>query len=363
MSSHVLSAWARAMLCLGPALMLPWNAISQGCVSAPGNPMCSLLPGDLEHSLSQANTWTASFTYRYFESFRHFVGDEEQPERIEIGNNVINTVHSWDLALTYGINSRWSVSAAVPFFYAERTSWYEHTRTNRHSMDAGGLRDVRFTTDYWLRNPDEHPAGNIALGIGFEAPTGDDHATDIAYRQTGEVRRPVDPSIQPGDGGWGVLLQIQGYQRLFPNAFAYLQGNYLLTPEEQNDTETPLGDSPTTAPNRKYGSIADQYFGRVGMSYTFWPEQGLTLSFGGRIEGIPAYDAVGDSMGFRRPGYTISVEPSIAWSFGRNVLAVYAPVAVYRNRERSAPEVALHRPRGDAAFADYSIIASFSRRL
>lgn len=101
------------------------------------------------------------------------------------------------------------------------------------------------------------------------------------------------------------------------------------------------------------------------------PLVGLTLrhfvekagGFGACIEDISVYDAIGGSMGFRRPGYTMSVEPSISWTYKNNTLSVYAPVAVDRNREGSAPEIALGRPGGDAAFADYSILASFTHRF
>jgi hypothetical protein len=113
----------------------------------------------------------------------------------------------------------------------------------------------------------------------------------------------------------------------------------------------------------KYDSIPDQYFGRGGFSYVLWPSQGLTLSLGGRIEGVPVYDAVGGSLGFRRPGYTVSIEPSISWTGKRNQFSIFAPVAVYRNRLQSAPEIALGMPGGDASFADYSILASFTHRF
>src|SRR6266568_820677 len=79
--------------------------------------------------------------------------------------------------------------------------------------------------------------------------------------------------------------------------------------------------------------------------------------------GVPVYDAIGGSLGFRRPGYTISVEPGISWTGKRNAFSLNAPVALYRNRERSASEIALGRPGGDAAFADFSILASFTHRF
>jgi hypothetical protein len=209
--------------------------------------------------------------------------------------------------------------------------------------------------------------GNIALGVGFAAPTGDDDATDTAYRATGPVTRPVDTSIQPGTGGWGIILQMQAYQKIHGNLFAYLNGSYTMTPEEQNDTEHPLADRPLNAafltPLQTHNSIADQYLGRGGLSYVLCPEQGLTLSFGARMEGITANDVIGDSMGFRRPGYTVSVEPSIAWAYKKSSLTISAPVAVYRNRLQSAPEEELNRQPGDAAFADYSILATFTHRF
>ena len=46
----------------------------------------------------------------------------------------------------------------------------------------------------------------------------------------------------------------------------------------------------------------------TGFSYDIWPQAGVAVSFGARIEGIPAYDLIGGDMGFRRPGYTVSLE-------------------------------------------------------
>src|SRR5205823_7486138 len=132
-----------------------------------------------------------------------------------------------------------------PFIYADRSSLYEHDFIHRHTMHAGGLGDIRILTDLWLLEPHKHMDGNIALGIGVKAPTGDDKVSDTSFRTSGPVTRPVDPSIQPGDGGWGLILEVQAYQKIFGNLFAFIQGSYLLTPEEQNNTETTLGDRST----------------------------------------------------------------------------------------------------------------------
>lgn len=339
------------------------RAHGQGCVAVKNSPCSALMDGTYTN-LVAAHQWLGSLAYRWYRSDRHFVGDVEQPQRQALGNEVINDVHAFDVGVTYGFTAQWSATLALPFTFADRSSLYEHDFTNRHTMHAGGLGDLRLVTDVWLLDPHKHMDGNLALGVGFKAPTGDDHAADISYRSTGQVYRPVDPSIQPGDGGWGIILQLQAYQKIVNNLFAYVNGSYMMTPEEQNDTQLTIADQPRFAtlltPLRTYDTIADQYLGRGGFSYLIWPKQGLSLSLGARIEGIPVYDAIGGSMGFRRPGYTISIEPGLAWTFKRNSLAINTPVAVYRNRERSAPEIALGLPGGDAAFADYSIAVSFT---
>ena len=88
--------------------------------------------------------------------------------------------------------------------------------------------------------------------------------------------------------------------------------------------------------------------------------RGLSFSFGGRMEGVPVRDAFGSSNGFRRPGYVISIEPGLMYAHGRYMLNVYGPWAMECNRKTSVPDYANHT-HGDAAFADYTVIAGLSR--
>ena len=123
-----------------------------------------------------------------------------------------------------------------------------------------------------------------------------------------------------------------------------MDASYLINPQEK-DTATGL-------------STPDTYLLRAGLSYAIWPAKGLSLSVGGRMEGVPSTDWFGGNSGGRRPGYAISIEPGITWVHHKLAITVTAPVAIAINRERNYLGNA-----GDAAFADYLITSSVSYRF
>lgn len=173
--------------------LLTRDAHAQGCVAIRNNPGTAMMQGNFTNLLgSHDDKWLGTIAYRWFRSDKHFVGDVEHPERQVIGNQVINDVHGIDANVSYAFTPRLSATLGVPFIVADRSSLYEHDLTNRHSMNSQGLGDIRVTADYWLLDPHKHMNGNVALGLGFKAPTGDSKATDLSYRSTGAVYRPVD---------------------------------------------------------------------------------------------------------------------------------------------------------------------------
>lgn len=111
-------------------------------------------------------------------------------------------------------------------------------------------------------------------------------------------------------------------------------------------------------------SVPDQYVLRTGASFSPRAWRGLSLSIGGRLEGVPPDDLVGPSDGFRRPGYGISVEPGIAFTRGKNSFAVLTPIALYRERQQSKQDGEVEPERhGDAAFADWVLFAGWWRKF
>ena len=88
------------------------------------------------------------------------------------------------------------------------------------------------------------------------------------------------------------------------------------------------------------------------------------------MECIPSKDLIGDSDGFRRPGYIISVEPSAFYTFGKHTVGVNFPIALERNRTRSQIDIArgtnpaTGEPyHGDAAFADWLLSVTYAFRI
>ena len=86
----------------------------------------------------------------------------------------------------------------------------------------------------------------------------------------------------------------------------------------------------------------------------------VLLSLGGRLEGIPVYDLIGGSSGFRRPGYIVSVEPGLFYQRDQLQFFMSLPWALVRNRTQSVPDK--NRTirtgtftQGDAAFADWTL--------
>lgn len=340
----------------------------------------------MNHALSgdgvglQENGWLASVGYRFFKSDRHFIGDRESRNaaglnRFEQGTEVINYSSFIDASLTYQFSARYSATVTLPYVYHVRSAPYEHSGVRRDTTSSG-LGDIRATVGAWIWDPKENPKGNLQVSIGVKAPTGDYGADDTFYQDQDPtagvniqpVRRNVDQSIQPGDGGWGMSVEFNGYRELAPRWIAYLQGFYLFNPQNVNSSKNPTARR-DAGPNvggvdiDNGMSITDQYMARGGFTYVISRKHAVALSFGGRIEGVPVEDLNGDAgnqEGFRRPGFSVAVEPGINWMPGKWNVALNAPLRVYANRERSYWDQIKGR-HGDAAFADYLLTFSVSR--
>ena len=347
--SVVTAAVAFGLLSTAPA----WG---QGCIvarsgtvdMAPESQGGYLLPGD----------WDLTIGYRHQFSYKHFVGDVEQTYRVQQGTEVMNKINLEDVNLTYQATSRFSFQLSVPLLLASRRA-----NNSYYTSTTSGIGDSSLIAQGWLWNPRHAKRGNISIGFGVQAPTGKDNESNNVYTTSSATAPTVvtaDYSIQPGSGGWGMIFQWQAFRDLGNNTIVYTNGNYLAT---QGGTNNVLRSaSAASQPLTAYNAIQDQYLLQAGVAHAISKIKGLTLTFGPRLEGVPAANLIGNDLGFRRPGFAISAEPGFVYSRGRNMIQASIGKAVYRDRTRSVPDKMLGT-HGDAAFADYVWLLSYSYRL
>jgi hypothetical protein len=342
---------------------------SQGCIAIRNVGSCSG-EGEASRTILQSGEAQVGLGYRYFRSFRHFKGTQQQEQRVNENSEVINKSHAWDATFTVGLPKRFSLSVSVPFVYNDRSSLYEHGRLSRHSSYSSGLGDVRLAVNYWALNPEKHKNGNLQVGLGLKMPTGNFSAKSLFYNvgpNGSAIERPVDQSIQPGDGGWGFDIEAQFFHRIYKDLSGYVSGFYLFNPRNMNGTRTFRDSLSPLLANEAICSVPDQYQLRFGLSYDV-AQSGVLMAAGIRLEGVPVRDALGKSEGFRRPGYILSFEPVISYFKHNFNVAVGLPVAVLRNRQQSLTDKqrqeATGQPQqGDAAFADFNILINLAYRF
>jgi hypothetical protein len=319
-------------------------------------------------SLFSADHWSISVGYRYQHSFRHFVGTTEQTQRAANHTQVVNYLNLFDVSLNYNFSPRWSMTLSMPIMNATRTydhqlfeTYFKIPNAPDQVTHANGIGDIGVSAQFWVLRPPTENGHNLAFSFGGVFPTGPSDVRDTVNTVNGPQRVYVDQSIQLGSGGYGITLGTEAYQRM-GRFILYGSGTYLLTPQEENGTPNAslAGVTLPSNPLTSKMSIPDQYLADGGVSYPVPKIRGLAAKFGVRYEGVKVRDILGGSLGFRRPGYALSVEPGVQYQRRKTTWSLNIPVAVQRNRKRSVPDL-IQGKAGDAAFADYLILVGYAR--
>jgi hypothetical protein len=222
--------------------------------------------------------------YRHQFSYKHFVGDVEQKNRVQQGTEVMNKINLQDINLTYQATSRNSLTLTVPLLFASRRS-----NNSYYTTTAAGLGDTALVAQGWLWNPRHARHGNISVGSGVQAPTGKDNVQNNVLTSATATAPTVvtdDYSIQPGSGGWGMIFQWQAFRDFGHNTTVYTTGNYLATQGGYNHVlrSATAINQPLTA----YNAIQDKYLLQAGVSHPIPAIKDLSVTFGPRMEGVPA---------------------------------------------------------------------------
>jgi hypothetical protein len=228
-------------------------------------------------------------------------------------------------------------------------------------IHTSGIGDIQLVARHWLLKCPAHPNENVSIGLGVKFPSGNYDAHD-AFRNGAGVRavRAVDISSQPGDGGVGIVFDVQAFKR-WKSLTGYFSGTYLVNPRETNGTPSlPFALMGFGAPPDAWvNSVPDQYVARLGVAVPIKAVKGLSLSLGPRLEGVPPKDLIGGSGGFRFAGYALFIEPGLSYTSGRDTWALSVPVTVHKRIQNidSTPGPDM------GTIVPYSVIFSYSHKF
>ena len=260
--------------------------------------------------------WQLTTSFFHFYSDKHYVGTEPNTN-INAYRGPVNVRSQFDFDLAYALTDRWTLSLDIPVqhqTYNLHREFPESGTTDPVPLNTGsnGIGDITARAGYWLFSP-KHQRGNVFVSLGLEMPTGNDYVTSNLYGR--EV--PVDISVQPGNGAWGVVPTVQAF-RSFRHFSVYGVATYLINP--RNTTGTPAFFSALRDPNTtNVNSSTDQYVAEFGGAVPT-PIRWLSFTTSYRFSGVPVNDLFGPSDGFRRPADLQYISPGLQVNlFGRTV--------------------------------------------
>jgi len=294
--------------------------------------------------------WMMNLGNRYFRSIQPFKDSQAIPINPDPSKQNINYNYTFDLSLIRLLGNGWALGIDLPVSSNTIVTRVEHLSGDRHSTHAFGLGDIRITGYKWLRKQEASNKWNVQAGLGLKLPTGDYRYQDYFYndptnKMAGQLE-PVDPSIQLGDGGTGITLELNGYYLLNTSFSFYGNIFYLINPRDQNGVSTLKGHPADSANNGLNGAYADEatltvssapdnYTVRLGSNFTY---KKLVVSAGVRYEGIPRYDLLGENHGLRRVGTVSSVELGLQYKMKTGFLYTFVPIAYRRVLRQSVPD-------------------------
>jgi hypothetical protein len=169
------------------------NAFAQGCVAIRSTGgLCTM--DEHPDSAVKQGAWLFNSNSRYYRSFRHFIGKQEQFQRLQLKNNVINKVVTQDFTFTRLFDDRWALAVDLPGADNSR-SQLNTTPGTRFSTHTFGLGDIRATGYYWLFNPAKIHNFNVQVGLGIKFATGSYNSQDYFLQPNGtKLLGPVDQS-------------------------------------------------------------------------------------------------------------------------------------------------------------------------
>jgi hypothetical protein len=320
---------------------------AQGCIIVRN--ISGLGQYNLASNSFSTSTWQININNRYFKAYRDYKGkvDLKTPPQ---NQNIIKS-YSMDIGVTRLLPNGWSLDLSFPVSANSRNTNSEHggVNTPRHTTRTFGMGDLQFIVNKWLLKPSGKQRGNIQLGLGIKFATGDYKKQGYYYRNdTTRILSLINPAIQLGDGGTGIITQLNTFYYINPTKTMSLYGNfyYLINPTDINGMQFTQGRAQTPLNILLGGndvSVPDVYSLRAGINYNL---KDLVFSVGLRNEGVPIRDLFGESNGIRRAGYTLSAEPGIIYKFRNATIYCYVPLLLSHEIKQNLLDKAIQKATG-----------------
>ena len=169
-----MKTWAsRLFVTVGVAILIisflhPGAALAQGCVAAhsPQPIVSGLSPNGQQRIADRIHgRLTVTIGYRFYNSYKHYIGTDYQEQRAEAHNAVVNHVNLFDVNVNYQLTPRWSLIADVPTMTASRA---KQSDPLNNVYRSGGIGDVTVGAQAWVWRPPTESHGNVAFSCGAE---------------------------------------------------------------------------------------------------------------------------------------------------------------------------------------------------
>ncbi len=332
------------------------RASAQGCILLR---QTSPMFGTTGSLTQEVGTWDVTFTARNSTADMHYNGTVRQlqreseayicrePTELADDDDQLSAHAARQLAHRHSVRRSLVGHSIAEIGRSGRARKRKRTRPRR--CDHPGARLA-------VGPSDAQRSWNLQIGGGVKLPTGDNDATDVFPDNNGNnnLERYVDISVHPGDGGWGIIFDLQGYKAM-GRFVTFGSGTWLANP--RNTGTASRGNLVTNATPTNVNTVSDQFVFRAGTSVSITPRIAASLAW--RMEGVPRYDLMGRSDGFRRPGVEMYWEPGVTLTAGRHSVSLNVPVGYYFNRFRNP----YTGNPGDSTFPEVVAIATYSVRL
>lgn len=293
---------------------------------------------------------TLSLGYRNVYANQYFLNAhiDSNETRAERPTRLWNTL---DLTGTYQLTRRVNLQATLPLQWNQASLLIPLNegplaQSFRQRLSTAGVGDILLMERTWLFDPENVKRGNVSFGLGLKLPTGNYRGNNKWPGLGPGVwnNKPAPLTILVGDGGVDVLAEILAYRIVkFPvrktNLFAV--GSYLITPRGTTGVPSqnflfgpPISTSPLTQ-NSLVNTVPDSYSLRAGMIVPSpWKDNKYLKPFSGLIayrwDGSPQRDFIGNSKGFRQPGFFMAVELGLFYQKGRHLVQATSPISFLR---------------------------------